>query len=35
MGSSGTAVFFAGGIVVLAMAALVLTGVGFLASCQQ
>ncbi len=32
MGSSGTAVFFAGGTVVLAMAALVLTGVGFLAS---
>ena len=32
MGSSGTAVFFAGGTVVLAMAALALTGVGFLAS---
>ena len=32
MGTSGTAVFFAGGTVVLAMAALVLTGVGFLAS---
>ena len=32
MGSSGTAVFFAGGTVVLAMGALVLTGVGFLAS---
>ncbi|HEU4913365.1 MAG TPA: MMPL family transporter [Actinomycetes bacterium] len=32
MGSSGTAVFFAGGTVVLAMTALVLTGVGFLAS---
>jgi RND superfamily putative drug exporter len=32
MGSSGTAVFFAGGTVVLAMLALVLTGVGFLAS---
>ena len=32
MGSSGTAVFFAGMTVVLAMAALVLTGVGFLAS---
>ena len=32
MGSSGTAVVFAGGTVVLAMAALVLTGVGFLAS---
>ncbi len=32
MGSSGTAVFFAGGTVVLAMIALVLTGVGFLAS---
>ncbi len=32
MGSSGTAVFFAGGTVVLAMAALVLTGVGFLTS---
>jgi RND superfamily putative drug exporter len=32
MGSSGTAVFFAGGTVVLAMAALSLTGVGFLAS---
>ncbi|MGH8969276.1 MAG: MMPL family transporter, partial [Actinomycetes bacterium] len=32
MASSGTAVFFAGGTVVLAMAALVLTGVGFLAS---
>jgi RND superfamily putative drug exporter len=32
MGSSGTAVFFAGSTVVLAMAALVLTGVGFLAS---
>jgi RND superfamily putative drug exporter len=32
MGSSGTAVVFAGGTVVLAMTALVLTGVGFLAS---
>jgi RND superfamily putative drug exporter len=32
MGASGTAVFFAGGTVVLAMAALALTGVGFLAS---
>jgi len=32
MGSSGTAVLFAGGTVVLAMAALALTGVGFLAS---
>jgi RND superfamily putative drug exporter len=32
MGSSGSAVFFAGMTVVLAMAALVLTGVGFLAS---
>jgi RND superfamily putative drug exporter len=32
MGSSGTAVFFAGGTVVLAMAALALTGVGFLAT---
>ncbi len=32
MGSSGTAVFFAGMTVVLAMAALALTGVGFLAS---
>jgi RND superfamily putative drug exporter len=32
MGSSGTAVFFAGGTVVVAMAALALTGVGFLAS---
>jgi RND superfamily putative drug exporter len=32
MGTSGTAVFFAGGTVVLAMAALALTGVGFLAS---
>ncbi|HST81205.1 MAG TPA: MMPL family transporter [Kineosporiaceae bacterium] len=32
MSSSGTAVCFAGGTVVLAMAALVLTGVGFLAS---
>ncbi|MGZ4596136.1 MAG: MMPL family transporter [Actinomycetes bacterium] len=32
MGTSGTAVFFAGGTVVLAMSALVLTGVGFLAS---
>jgi RND superfamily putative drug exporter len=32
MGTSGTAVFFAGGTVVLAMLALVLTGVGFLAS---
>jgi putative drug exporter of the RND superfamily len=32
MGSSATAVFFAGGTVVLAMAALALTGVGFLAS---
>ena len=32
MGSSGTAVVFAGGTVVLAMIALVLTGVGFLAS---
>ena len=32
MASSGTAVFFAGSTVVLAMAALVLTGVGFLAS---
>ena len=32
MGSAGTAAFFAGGTVVLAMAALVLTGVGFLAS---
>jgi RND superfamily putative drug exporter len=32
MSSSGTAVFFAGGTVVVAMAALVLTGVGFLAS---
>ena len=32
MGSSGSAVFFAGATVVLAMAALVLTGVGFLAS---
>jgi RND superfamily putative drug exporter len=32
MGSSGTAVFFAGGTVVVAMGALVLTGVGFLAS---
>ena len=32
MGSSGTAVFFAGGTVVLALAALVLTGVSFLAS---
>ncbi len=32
MASSGTAVLFAGGTVVLAMAALVLTGVGFLAS---
>ena len=32
MGSSGTAVFFAGGTVVLAMGALALTGVGFLAS---
>jgi putative drug exporter of the RND superfamily len=32
MGTSGTAVFFAGMTVVLAMAALVLTGVGFLAS---
>jgi putative drug exporter of the RND superfamily len=32
MGSSGTAIFFAGGTVVFAMAALVLTGVGFLAS---
>ena len=32
MGTSGTAVFFAGGTVVVAMAALVLTGVGFLAS---
>jgi RND superfamily putative drug exporter len=32
MASSGTAVFFAGGTVVVAMAALALTGVGFLAS---
>ncbi|HUH06676.1 MAG TPA: MMPL family transporter [Egibacteraceae bacterium] len=32
MGSSGAAVVFAGGTVVLAMAALVLTGLGFLAS---
>jgi RND superfamily putative drug exporter len=32
MGSAGTAVVFAGGTVVLAMAALVLTGVGFIAS---
>lgn len=32
MGTSGTAVLFAGGTVVLAMAALALTGVGFLAS---
>ena len=32
MGSSGTAVVFAGGTVVVAMLALVLTGVGFLAS---
>jgi len=32
MASSGTAVLFAGGIVVVAMAALVLTGLGFLAS---
>ncbi|SCG76225.1 MMPL family transporter [Micromonospora coxensis] len=32
MGSSGTAVLFAGGTVVVAMAALTLTGVGFLAS---
>jgi putative drug exporter of the RND superfamily len=32
MGSSGTAVFFAGGTVVLALAALALTGVSFLAS---
>ena len=32
MGSSGTAVLFAGGTVVVAMAALVLTGLGFLAS---
>ncbi len=32
MGTSGTAVFFAGSTVVLAMAALSLTGVGFLAS---
>jgi RND superfamily putative drug exporter len=32
MGTSGTAVFFAGGTVVVAMAALALTGVGFLAS---
>jgi RND superfamily putative drug exporter len=32
MGSSGTAVFFAGGTVVLAVAALALTGVNFLAS---
>jgi len=32
MGTSGTAVVFAGGTVVLAMAALVLTGVGFLTS---
>jgi RND superfamily putative drug exporter len=32
MGSSGTAVVFAGGTVVLAMIALALTGVGFLAS---
>jgi putative drug exporter of the RND superfamily len=32
MGSAGTAVFFAGGTVVLAMAALALTGVGFLTS---
>ena len=32
MGSSGSAVLLAGGVVVVAMAALVLTGVGFLAS---
>jgi len=32
MGSSGSAVLFAGGTVVVAMAALVLTGLGFLAS---
>jgi RND superfamily putative drug exporter len=32
MGSAGSAVLFAGGIVVVAMAALVLTGLGFLAS---
>jgi RND superfamily putative drug exporter len=32
MGSSGTAVFFAGGTVIVSMAALALTGVGFLTS---
>jgi uncharacterized membrane protein YdfJ with MMPL/SSD domain len=32
MGSAGSAVLFAGGTVVVAMAALVLTGLGFLAS---